>query len=105
MLGVIISIIMTSRAPVYKKLTQFRPVLQPIVVHVDGLSAFLFNGVVCEAGARSVIDLDGRGRLWMAELFECCSDGDSFARRHIGCCNFGFCCRAHDVSHYFADDM
>ena len=105
MLAVVISIIVTSREPIDEELTESCPVLQPIEVHVDGLRALLFYCIVCEAGARSVVYLDGSGRLGMAELFECGSYGDGLASRHKGCRNFGFGDRAHDVSHDLGYDV
>ena len=105
MLCVIVSIIITPRAPIDEYLAESCPVLQPIVVHVDGFCAFLLDSIVREAGAGGVVDLDGSRSLGMTKFLKCSCDGYGFACRHIGCCYFGFRCRPHDVAHDFANDM
>ena len=105
MLRVVVRLVEVARFPVDEELTKSSSVLEPVVVHVDGFGAPLLDGVVGEAGARGVVDLDGGGRLGMPEFFERCSDRYRFSGCHVGSRDFGFCGGPHHISHDFANDM
>ena len=44
-------------------------IFEPVKLHVDGLGTGLFDGVVCDAGSSTVVDLNGSGWLGMAHFF------------------------------------
>ena len=58
-----------SRPPVDIELALLDPVLQPVESHVDGLGAFLFNGVCQDTMACGIVGLEWCGWLWMAEFY------------------------------------
>ena len=66
MFGVVVRFVGGTRAPVDEKLAKERTVLEPVVVHVDGFGALLFDGVVGESSAGGIIGLDGSDGLRMA---------------------------------------
>ena len=103
LLSVIITKILGARPPVDKELALTGPILDPIKTHVDCLGAFLFDGVICKALGSRVVYLHWSGRLGMTEFFERGTDGYSFRAVDVGCSNFGFGGRSHDVAHDSGD--
>ena len=75
MLGVIVTKVFVAGAPVDEEVALADAILEPVESHVHGFGAFLFDGVVGEAGGRGVVSLDGRGWLWVAKFFEGDTEG------------------------------
>ena len=105
MLRVVVGEVQSPGAPIDKELTKFRTILEPVMVHVDGFGAFLFDRVVGESCAGGVVGLDGRGRLRMTKFFEGGADWDCLSCSHVGRGYFGFGGGAHYVAHDLADDV
>ena len=105
MLRVVVGEVQTSGAPIDKELAKFRAILEPVMVHVDGLGSFLFDCVVGESRAGRVVGLDGRGRLRVTKFFEGSANWYCLSCSHVGRGDFGFGGGAHDISHDLADDV
>ncbi len=58
-----IRFVLFARAPIHVVLALAHAVADPIESHVDCFGAFLFDGVVGNAGGGAIVSLDRRGRL------------------------------------------
>ena len=87
-LAVIVTQVATSWAPVNVEHALLGPVLDPVEVHVNGLGALLLHGAIGEAAGRSVVDLDGGGRLGVPEFDEGLPDGHTVLAIHVAGPNF-----------------
>jgi hypothetical protein len=70
MFAEVVGFVATTFCPVNVKLALADAVADPVEAHVNGLGAFLFDGVVGDAGGGAVIGLYGGGRLGVAEFFK-----------------------------------
>jgi hypothetical protein len=75
MLGEGVGQVRLARPEVNQELALTNAVLELIPTHVHGLGPLLFHGLVGETSGRGVVDLNGRGRVRMAELKERGADG------------------------------
>ena len=105
MLCVVIRVAREAFAPIDQELPQFRLVLEPVVVHVYGIFVPLFDGVIGEARAGGVVNLDGSGCLGVSEFLKGGLDRHGLLCCHVGRYDIGLSGRAHDVSHYLAYNM
>ena len=53
-------------------------VTDPVEMHVDGLGAFLLDGVICDASRGGIIGDDRSQRLGVSEFFEANANGAGF---------------------------
>ena len=67
MFGEVISIVVAA-LPVDDELALTDAVADPVVAHVDGYGAALFDCVIGDAGCCAVVDFDMRGELGMAHF-------------------------------------
>ena len=78
MFGDVIGFVQNAFFPVDVELSLSHAVANPIKAHVDSFGAFLFDGIVCDAGGGAVVGLDGCGGLRMIHFFESGADGAGF---------------------------
>ena len=64
-----------AAVPVDMVLVLTDAVADPVETHVHSFGAFLFDGVVGEAGGCGVVSLDWRSGLWVAEFCEGDTEG------------------------------
>jgi len=69
-LAVVVSLVELAFAPENVKLALADSIADPIVAHVDGLGAFLFDSVVRDADGSAVVGGDGSGWLGPIELLQ-----------------------------------
>jgi hypothetical protein len=98
-LGVVITVVVSPRAPVDKELALAGPVLDPIESHVDGFGAFLFDGVIGKSLGSRVINLHGGGWLRMTHFLESGVNGNGFLAIDVCSANCSFGGGTHDVAH------
>ena len=101
----IITSVLVAGFPIYFELTLSASVTDPIETHIDGLGAFLFDGVRGESCGNGVVHLHFCGRLGMIQFLQCGSDQDSLLTIDVGCSYFGFCRRSHDIFHDLGDTV
>ena len=101
----IITSVVVAGFPIYFELALSAYVTDPIETHIDGLGAFLFDGVRGESYGGGVVHLHFGGRMGMIHLLQCGSDRDSLLTIDVGCSYFGFCRRSHDIVHDFVDTV
>jgi hypothetical protein len=68
--GEVIGQIVRATAPMDDELALGHAIAHPIEVHVNGLGATLFDGVVGNASGTGVVGLNGGGRLGVAHVGE-----------------------------------
>lgn len=66
----VVGFVQFAWSPIDMKLSLSGAIAYPIKSHIDGLGAFLFDSVVCNSDCSTVVGLDGRWWLGMAEFFE-----------------------------------
>ena len=96
----IITSVVVDGFPIYFELALSASVTDPIETHIDGLGAFLFDGVRGESYGSGVVHLHFGGRLGMIQFLQCGLDRDILPTIDVGCSYFGFCLRSHDIVHY-----
>ena len=94
-----------ARFPIYFELALSTSVTYPIETHINGLGAFLFDGVRGESYGGVVFQFHVGGRMGMIHFFQCGSDRYSLLTIDVGCSYFGFCHRSHDIVHDFGDTV
>ena len=103
MLGVRVCKVEGSRSPVNEELALPGAILQPVKTHVNGLGPFLLDGSIGKTHGSCVVNLNGRGGLWVSHLSKSGAEGNSFLGIDVGGPDFSFSCRAHDVAHDLGD--
>ena len=101
----IITSVVVAGFPIYFELALSASVTDPIETHIDGLGAFLFDGVRGKSYGGGVVHLYFGGRLRMIHFLQCGSDWDSLPTIDVSCSYFGFCRRSHDIVHDLGDTV
>ena len=68
MFGEVVSEIVGTASPVYKELTLFDAIFDPIKTHIHGFGSALFNCIVGDSGRTGIVSLDWCGRLWVPHI-------------------------------------
>ena len=90
MLGIVIGLVALAGFPINVVLFLFLAVADPEKAHVKGLGALLLDSVVGQAGSSAVVGLDRGRRLFVAEVFQTGTDGDTFLAIEEQGASFGF---------------
>lgn len=89
-LGEVVGVIVFTFLPMHIELPLFDAVTRPIITHVNGLGAFLLDGVIDDAFGTRVVGLDWCGRLRVAKVLQGGAEYTSFLCIVEDCTNFCF---------------
>ncbi len=96
MFGPVVGSVVGSWVPVVLKLALGLTEAKPMESHVHCFSAVWLDVVGDDTMCCAIVDLDGRGRLLVAHLFEEVSHWDCFMGVDVEGTKFGFGCTGHD---------
>ena len=97
MLGKVVAFIHRTRFPKDVELLLANRIVYPIEAHVNGLGVFLFDRVLGEPMAGTVVNLEWCGWLLVAKFFESMMKGDRLTSIVECSCNFGFSSTGQDL--------
>ena len=101
----IITSVVVAGFPIYFELALSTSVTDPIETRINGLGAFLFDGLRSESYGSGVVHLHFGGKLRMIHFLQCGSDRDILPTIDVVCSYFGFCRRSHDIVHDLGDTV